>query len=207
MAGSVWALGSRYDSSALAVPEVSLFVATTFSPCPPPPRWKHRLRRSPHDRGQWGNLRRRTPLTRGGLGDLPGRGCGASDQDAVRHSLASPVLAPALRQGPPYPKFYSHLVVAPSVVPYTLIPSLPPGSRDDALRLAPSPSGTRRPGRCPAVALHRPPGATKPPGACGPRPRSPASAGGHSRAQSAPATTDAGGCRVASVTSPRPTRP
>ena len=188
-------------------PEVTWFVSTTFSPCPLTPEWKHRILRSPHDMGPLGNLCRRTLLTSGGLCDLPGWGCGASDQDAVRHSLASPVLAPALRQGPPYPKFYSHLVVAPSVVPYTLIPSLPPGSRDDALRLAPSPSGTRRPGRCPAVALHRPPGATKPPGASGPRPPSPASAGGHCHAQSALATTDSAGCRVASVTSPRPTRP
>jgi hypothetical protein len=69
------------------LPEVALF-ATTFSPCPLPPEWKHRILRSPHDMGPLGNLSRRTPLTSGGLCDPPGAVLGASDQDAVMPSLS-----------------------------------------------------------------------------------------------------------------------
>lgn len=84
---------------------------------------------------------------------------------------------------------------------------LPLGSPDGVWRIAPLPSGTSRPGRLLAESLHGPPVAPKPPGASGLGLRSRASAGGHSRAQSALDTTDSAGCRVASVTSPRPTRP
>jgi hypothetical protein len=52
--GSVRGLGYRYGHGALAVPWVTLLVATTFSPCPLVQEWKHRILRSPHDTGQVG---------------------------------------------------------------------------------------------------------------------------------------------------------
>ena len=52
--GSVRLLGYRYSDGALAVPWVTLLVATTFSPCPLAQEWKHRILRSPHDTGQVG---------------------------------------------------------------------------------------------------------------------------------------------------------
>src|SRR5919202_1938455 len=62
-------------------PEVTLLVATTFSPCPLAQEWKHRILRSPPDTGAGGNLSRRTLLTSGGLCGRPGADCGASDQE------------------------------------------------------------------------------------------------------------------------------
>ena len=52
--GSVQVLGYRYGDGVLAVPWVTLLVATTFSPCPLAQEWKHRILRSPHAMGQVG---------------------------------------------------------------------------------------------------------------------------------------------------------
>ena len=46
--------GISVSHGALAVPGVTWFVATTFSPCPLAQEWKHRILRSPHDVGQVG---------------------------------------------------------------------------------------------------------------------------------------------------------
>ena len=46
--------GISLSHGALAVPGVTWFVATTFSPGPLAQEWKHRILRSPHDVGQVG---------------------------------------------------------------------------------------------------------------------------------------------------------
>jgi hypothetical protein len=111
----VQVLGYPYGDGVLAVPEGTWFVATTFSPCPLASEWKHRILRSPHDRGPLGNLCRRTLLTSGGLCDLPGRGCGASDQDAMC-SLYSRTLwyAPCMSYSPSPRRFRVSLLLPPS---------------------------------------------------------------------------------------------